>query len=79
MSKFISILLTTFILFMNYIPSNLSNPPEIKLVNSTYIIMTFIKDIGYQKFFSYEYINECFINNDYNYIMAILVILTVMI
>ena len=67
MSKFIYLFLITFILFMNYIPSTLSNPPEIKLVNSSYLAMTLIKDIGYQNFFSYEYINECFIDNNYNY------------
>ena len=38
-----------------------------KLVNSSYIVMIFMKDIGYQDFFGYEYINECIKNYDYNF------------
>ena len=54
------------IFFMNSISTNISNQRNIKLMNSSYLFITFIKDIGYQNFFSNEYINECFINHNKN-------------
>ena len=59
-------LLINIIFFINSIPINISNKRNIKLINSSYLVMTFMKDIGYQNFFSNEYIKECFINYNYN-------------
>ena len=38
---------------------------QINLKNSSYVIMTFMKDIGYQEFFEYENIDKCFKFYDY--------------
>jgi surface protein len=38
-----------------------------KFKNSSYIVMTFMRDIGYPDFFEYENIDNCFKNDDYNF------------
>ena len=71
-------ILINLIFYINSIPvKNLSLSRNIKiypifskkptnLVNSSYISIAFMKDIGNQNFFEYEDINQCFINYDYN-------------
>ena len=71
-------ILINLIFYINSIPvKNLSLYRNIKvypifskkptnLVNSSYISIAFMKDIGNQNFFEYEDINQCFINYDYN-------------
>ena len=71
-------ILINLIFYINSIPvKNLSLSRNIKvypifskkptnLVNSSYISIAFMKDIGNQNFFEYKDINQCFINYDYN-------------
>ena len=70
-------LIINLIIFIYFIPlTKLSNPKNnaiwselrktpIKLENQSYIVMTFMKDIGYQDFFEYKDIDKCFINSNY--------------
>ena len=79
MLEFNSLILIFSIAFICSIPVTiLSVPPKVsansevqwtpkKFKNSSYIVMTFMRDIGYPDFFEYENIDNCFKNDDYNF------------
>ena len=79
MLKLKNLILIFSIVFLCSIPVTiLSMPPKVsansevqwtpkKFKNSSYIVMTFMRDIGYPDFFEYENIDNCLKNYDYNY------------
>ena len=79
MSKLNNIHLLSLIIFIfSNLTTNLSNPKKASpnseqqnspriLENSSYVIMSFMKDIGYQEFFEYEDIDICIKNYNYSF------------
>ena len=77
LKNFHLICLTIFI--YSILLTNLSHPKKVsvrsevqkspgKLENSSYVVMSFMKDIGYPEFFEYDDIYKCFKNFNYNYV-----------
>ncbi len=71
-------LLNLTIFIYSILVTNLSYPKKVspnfgqqnspgKLENSSYVIMSFMKDIGYPEFFEYEDIDKCIKNYNYHY------------
>ena len=79
MFKFKNIHLLSLMIFIySILVSNLSYPKKVspnseqknspgKLENSSYVVMSFMKDIGYPQFFKYEELDRCIKNYNYSF------------